>query len=59
MNNKVVYALYQAFKQNNFSVLRINFRGVGRSQGKFDNGVGELTDASRPGEKFLSGRGWE
>lgn len=46
MNNKVVYALYNAFKQNGFSVLRINFRGVGRSQGKFDNGVGELTDAA-------------
>ena len=46
MNNKVVYALYNAFKQSGFSVLRINFRGVGRSQGKFDNGVGELTDAA-------------
>jgi len=46
MNNKVVYSLYDAFKRNNFSVLRINFRGVGRSQGKFDNGVGELTDAA-------------
>lgn len=46
MNNKVVYALYTAFKQCNFSVLRINFRGVGRSQGKFDNGIGELTDAA-------------
>lgn len=46
MNNKVVYSLYQAFKKNDFSVLRINFRGVGRSQGKFDNGVGELTDAA-------------
>ena len=46
MNNKVVYSLYNAFKKNNFSVLRINFRGVGRSQGKFDNGVGELTDAA-------------
>ncbi|MEK6733947.1 MAG: alpha/beta hydrolase [Pseudomonadota bacterium] len=46
MNNKVVYSLYQAFKQNGFHVLRINFRGVGRSQGKFDNGVGELTDAA-------------
>ncbi len=46
MNNKVVYSLYEAFKRNNFSVLRINFRGVGRSQGKFDNGVGELTDAA-------------
>ena len=46
MNNKVVYAAYQAFARNNFSVLRMNFRGVGRSQGKFDNGVGELTDAA-------------
>ena len=46
MNNKVVYSAYQAFVHNNFSVLRMNFRGVGRSQGKFDNGVGELTDAA-------------
>jgi alpha/beta superfamily hydrolase len=46
MNNKVVYNAYQAFIRNNFSVLRINFRGVGRSQGKFDNGIGELTDAA-------------
>lgn len=46
MNNKVVYALFNAFKQSGFSVLRINFRGVGRSQGKFDNGVGELADAA-------------
>src|SRR6185369_17879084 len=29
-----------------FSVLRFNFRGVGRSQGEFDNGVGELSDAA-------------
>lgn len=46
MNNKVVYNLYHSFVRNDFSVLRINFRGVGRSQGKFDNGVGELTDAA-------------
>jgi uncharacterized protein len=46
MNNKVVYNLYHAFVRHEFSVLRINFRGVGRSQGKFDNGVGELTDAA-------------
>jgi len=46
MNNKVVYNLYHAFLRNDFSVLRINFRGVGRSQGKFDNGIGELTDAA-------------
>lgn len=46
MNNKVVYTLYDAFRKAGFSVLRINFRGVGRSQGKFDNGVGELADAA-------------
>ena len=46
MNNKVVYSLYESFRKNGFTVLRINFRGVGRSQGKFDNGIGELTDAA-------------
>ena len=46
MNNKVVYALYQIFMRRNFSVLRFNFRGVGRSQGRFDNGQGELNDAA-------------
>ena len=46
MNNKVTYAAYKTFVDNNFTVLRINFRGVGRSQGAFDNGVGELIDAA-------------
>lgn len=46
MNNKVVYNLYKSFVNNGFSVLRINFRGVGRSQGEFDNGIGELCDAA-------------
>ena len=46
MNNKVVYALYQAFARRGMAVLRFNFRGVGRSQGKFDRGEGELSDAA-------------
>jgi len=46
MNNKVVYSLFQIFGRHGFSVLRINFRGVGRSQGDFDNGIGELSDAA-------------
>jgi alpha/beta superfamily hydrolase len=46
MNNKVVYTLYKTFANNGFSVLRVNFRGVGKSQGRFDNGVGELQDAT-------------
>ena len=46
MNNKVVYNLYYVFVKKGFSVLRFNFRGVGRSQGEFDNGLGELSDAA-------------
>ncbi|MEK9673038.1 MAG: alpha/beta hydrolase [Rhodospirillaceae bacterium] len=46
MNNRVVYAMYQAFVRRGFSTLRFNFRGVGRSQGAFDNGQGELSDAA-------------
>ncbi|MBR1824976.1 MAG: alpha/beta hydrolase [Alphaproteobacteria bacterium] len=46
MNNKVVYTLFRCFQDLGFSVLRFNFRGVGRSQGQFNNGVGELSDAT-------------
>ena len=46
MNNQIVDQLYYAFAQRGFSVLRFNFRGVGRSQGLFDNGPGELADAA-------------
>ena len=46
MNNKVVYNLHYAFYNMGFTVLRFNFRGVGRSQGEYDQGVGELSDAA-------------
>ncbi|MFU7502789.1 MAG: alpha/beta hydrolase [Candidatus Tisiphia sp.] len=46
MNNKVIYNIYKSLVANGFTVLRINFRGVGRSQGEFDNGIGEMTDAA-------------
>jgi len=46
MNNKIVYAMFKTFKQLGFCVLRFNFRGVGRSQGSFDDGQGELSDAA-------------
>jgi alpha/beta superfamily hydrolase len=46
MNNKVTYSLFKVFVDNGFSVLRYNSRGVGRSEGKFDNGIGELLDAT-------------
>lgn len=46
MNHKVVYNLHYAFHEMGFTVLRFNFRGVGRSQGEYDQGVGELSDAA-------------
>ena len=38
MNNKVVVDTFNTFVDNNFSVCRVNFRGVGKSDGEFDNG---------------------
>ena len=46
MNNKVVYSLYHAFSERGFSCLRFNFRGVGRSEGVFSRGEGEMSDAA-------------
>ena len=46
MNNKVVYSVFHAFTSMGFSALRFNFRGVGRSQGEYDFGTGELSDAA-------------
>lgn len=46
MNNPVTCTLFQEFVNRGFSVLRFNFRGVGRSQGVFDSGIGELSDAA-------------
>jgi len=37
---------FHTFMENEFSVCRINFRGVGKSDGEFDNGQGELADAA-------------
>ena len=46
MNNRIVYETYNCFYKNKFSVIRINFRGVEKSDGVFDNGQGELSDAA-------------
>jgi alpha/beta superfamily hydrolase len=46
MNNRVTFALYKLFQARGFAVMRFNFRGVGRSQGSYDQGEGELADAA-------------
>ena len=38
--------LFHIFDELGFSTFRFNFRGVGKSEGKFDNGLGELADAA-------------
>jgi alpha/beta superfamily hydrolase len=46
MDTPVSTMMYDEFKERGFSVLRFNFRGVGRSQGAYDQGLGELSDAA-------------
>ena len=46
MNEKVNYTLFYSFLQKGFSVIRFNFAGVGNTEGVFEAGETELTDAS-------------
>jgi alpha/beta superfamily hydrolase len=44
MHNKVVHMLARSFVGQGFVTLRFNFRGVNESEGRFDDGKGELED---------------
>ncbi len=44
LDNKVVQTLARAFSQCGWDSVRYNFRGVGASQGVYDEGRGELLD---------------
>lgn len=44
MDNKVVQTLARAFVQCGWATVRFNFRGVGGTQGVYDEGRGELQD---------------
>lgn len=46
MNNKVVHTLARAFLHLGCRTVRFNYRGVGASQGQWDEGRGEVDDAA-------------
>jgi alpha/beta superfamily hydrolase len=46
MHNNVVESLVHAYQQAGYTTLRFNFRGVGGSQGEYDNGQGEQEDVN-------------
>ncbi len=44
MHNKVIYSMAMALNQIGYATVRFNFRGVGRSSGAFNHGIGEQRD---------------
>jgi alpha/beta superfamily hydrolase len=46
MHNYVVVAVCQALAEAGIASLRFNFRGVGRSEGEYGDGLGERADAA-------------
>lgn len=45
MHNKVVYRIARGLRRAGAVVLRFNYRGVNRSEGGYDRGIGEVEDA--------------
>ena len=45
LDNKVVQTLAKTFAALGYAAVRLNFRGVGLSEGQFDDGIGETDDA--------------
>jgi len=45
LDNKVAQTLAKTFLALGYAAIRFNFRGVGKSEGSFDDGAGETADA--------------
>lgn len=56
MGNHVVGIIQEVFAGKGWTTLRFNFRGMGRSQGKYDEGVGEQEDVGAA-VRYLQGQG--
>jgi uncharacterized protein len=54
MHNNVVEAIQEAFAEEEYTTLRFNFRGVGRSTGNYDEGKGEQEDIIAAGKYLQS-----
>ena len=55
MHNKVVYRIARGLRRAGAVVLRFNYRGVNKSEGKYDEGAGEREDA-RAALEYLRSR---
>ena len=58
MNNLVVESIVHVYHMKGYSTLKFNFRGVGKSQGAYDNSLGEQKDVLSA-LSFLSDMGME
>jgi alpha/beta superfamily hydrolase len=56
MDNKVVHCLNQCFQSKGYITVLHNCRGVGKSEGAFDNGIGEADDLEAVCEAVLKDR---
>ena len=59
MDNKVAQTLAKTFNMLGYVSARPNFRGVGQSQGSFDDGVGEIDDLEQILEWLQTPSSWE
>ena len=56
MHNKVVTMLVRSLRELGLTVVRFNFRGVGGSEGSYDNGQGEADDTIAIARQLLAAR---
>lgn len=57
MHNKVVTMLERSLRESGLATLRFNFRGVGASEGEYDEGIGESEDLAAVIDWVRSRRG--
>lgn len=53
MGTRFVYKIAKALEESGYQAIRFNFRGVGRSEGEYDYGHGEMDDALAMWDHFL------